>query len=155
MIDMSFLIMILTILSARAQTLLKGPDVLSLGQHYSTPPAGLWILRLGQGFLGLVALDADSTSNTAVIRHIYVDEPFRRAAAQDDLISFALGKAFANKHIDTIRFMADPLRPYTVAGAKQAGFKLVDESSERYGLLGWRLQEWQITREQWQSTKSS
>jgi hypothetical protein len=139
----------------RAQKILKAPDVRALSTHYTTPPSGLWILRLGTGFVGLVALDASSGTRTARVRHLFVDEPFRKAGAQGDLLAFALEKAFSNKKIEAVRIEVDPLRPYLAAGARQTGFKLIEENKERIGVFGWRTQEWEVTKKEWERSKGS
>jgi hypothetical protein len=132
---------------ARAQALLRAPDVRALRTHYAAPGAGLWILRLGAGFIGLVALDG------ARVRHLYVDEPFLRAGAQADLLAYALGRAFAQPGTDEVRMSVDPLRPYVADGARAAGFRYVEDGPERVGLLGWRVQEWAISRAEWERTQ--
>jgi GNAT superfamily N-acetyltransferase len=133
----------------RAQAILKAPDVRHLSTHYGTPPSGLWILRLGDGFIGLVALDG------ARVRHLFVDEPFRRAGAQADLLSFALAKAFTSPGVRAVQMTVDPLRPYVRDGARAAGLRRVREGSERVGLFGWRTQEWEITREEWERARQA
>jgi hypothetical protein len=100
-----------------------------------------------------VALDAADKQSIAWIRHLYVDDPFRKAGAQADLLSFALNKAFAHKNIERVKIEVDPLLKFVRDGAKQTGFKFVEEVGDKYGLFGWRMQEWEVTRAAWEQSK--
>jgi hypothetical protein len=151
---------------ADAQARLKAPDVQALRATYGAPPSGLWLLRLGERFLGLVALDASAAaSGTVHVRHLFADEQYRAAHAQDDLLEFALRRAFAEKKIHAVRLSWDPLRSYVGDAAKRVGFHTVPDGaslphcslaatyilftappSKPIGLLRWRRQELEITR---------
>jgi hypothetical protein len=105
------------------------PDMQALHATYTAAPSGLWILRFGTNFIGLVALDASAPGETVRVRHLFVDEKYRAAGAQDDLLVFALGRAFAEARVGAVRISWDPLRPYVGEAAKRAGFRTLTEGN--------------------------
>lgn len=152
-----------------AKDVLNRPDLISLGQYYSRSPAsGLWVLERGDVFIGLIALDASleaesvepvssettskykkGTSSTAVIRHFYVDEEFRPAGVQEDLLNEALNHAFTNPKIQDVKTYNSTLVGYTQKCFRDAGFKL-QRNTGKVGVLGWNIGEHTLDRETWQ-----
>ncbi|KAF9822227.1 hypothetical protein IEO21_00221 [Rhodonia placenta] len=137
----------------RAQDDLRRPDLVDIPSYYSrSPSSGLWILELGDKFVGLIALDASSdststetistsappvktrdgkvkytkgTSSTATIRHFYVEELYRPAGIQHDLLTHAVRMAFSrDPKVQTIRASDTPLKPYVSEALRQARFQL-------------------------------
>ncbi|KAJ7706122.1 hypothetical protein B0H17DRAFT_1035808 [Mycena rosella] len=105
------------------QDVLRAPDMRDIQEYYSRSPAsGFWIIDYDNRFVGLIAIDASiedtssnnrkaTTSETATIRHFYVQEPYPAAGIQDDLLSHAIIKA-----------PDSPLVPYARKSLKEAGF---------------------------------
>ena len=162
----------------KMQQVLHRPDLAHIESWYSrSPSSGVWILEFGDKFVGLIALDAslDSTSTaavsgkdaltkrgnkveyskgtsyTAVIRHFYVDEGYRPAGAQHDLLQFALKHAFENDPaVQEIQCDDTPLRKYVSDALKKAGFQL-EWQTEKIGILGWQNSVRTLSREKWKS----
>ncbi|KIK71056.1 hypothetical protein GYMLUDRAFT_312766 [Collybiopsis luxurians FD-317 M1] len=147
---------------------LRGPDMVRLGDYYSKSSAsGIWILEYAGRIVGLIAADASlnsdvdtissttkinikrGTSKTAVIRHIYVDEPYRSTGVQDDLIEFALQSLFSsNSSVLSVKTTSSPLRAYVEKALNEAGFKF-EGISETAGLLKWKVSKRVMTRDEW------
>ncbi|KAF5390222.1 hypothetical protein D9757_002880 [Collybiopsis confluens] len=139
---------------------LREPDMLEFGNYYSKSPAsGLWILEFDNRIVGLIAVDASvnsaaknkkrKTSDTAVIRHVYVDEPYRAIGIQKDLIDFALQKVFtADTVVQSIKTTSSPLRAYVEKALTEAGFRF-EGVAEKAGLLKWKVSKRVLTRDGW------
>jgi hypothetical protein len=144
---------------------MRRPDVVDIPAHYSNCPAsGIWILDYGETFVGLIAIDASKpiddpamvksnkkkgTSSTATLRHFYVQEQYRKAKVQDDLLAHALRHAFSSDGIvQCIRATDSPLIPYARESLRSAGFKLL-EYTEEVGVLRWKLGLRMLERADW------
>ncbi|KAH9835599.1 uncharacterized protein C8Q71DRAFT_87665 [Rhodofomes roseus] len=158
------------------QQVLHRPDLVSVTAWYSrSPSSGVWILEFGDKFVGLIALDAslDSTSTapvsatqslakrgkkvefpsgtsyTAVIRHFYVDEAYRPAGAQHDLLQFVLKHAFeSDPAVQEVKCHDSPLRKYVSDALKKAGFEL-EWKMDKVGMLGWQNSLRTLNRSKW------
>ncbi|KAG6850508.1 hypothetical protein H0H93_012509 [Arthromyces matolae] len=119
---------------------LRGPDMSDLHTFYtSRPGSGLWICEFGGLFVGLIALDANSDalvkdekenrpSTSAVIRHFYVDEVYRKSGIQEDLLSHALRMAFdAEPALQVVNAHDSPLLPYIRNCLQNAAFISTEE----------------------------
>jgi len=157
-------------------TVLKRPDIVNKETYYSRSPAsGIWILEFGKTFVGLAAVDASKdslsdetvmekpdpeskkkyaakgTASTATIRHFYVVEQFRRVGIQEDLLSFAVKRAFeSSPNVQNVRFTPSPLYFYLEKTLKQAGFDVV-ERGKTVGLARWTTLTYELSREKWRS----
>ncbi|KAI0732348.1 hypothetical protein C8Q72DRAFT_144638 [Fomitopsis betulina] len=158
------------------QKILHRPDLAHIEAWYPrSPSSGVWILEYGDRFVGLIALDAslDSASTsafsgkdalakrgkkveypkgtgyTAVIRHFYVDEAYRSAGAQQDLLKFALKHAFeSDPAVQEIHCDDTPLRKYVGDALRKAGFQL-EWQTEKVGILGWQNCVRTLSRDKW------
>ena len=154
------------------QELLKRPDMRDIPVHYSRSPAsGFWVLEFGNKFIGIIAIDAspessrkyksgkndkgkEITSPVAILRHLYVDEPYRAIGMQKDLIDHAVSHTFTSSTaVQSIEAADSPLIGYVRVGLKEAGFEL-QKNTKTVGLLGWKLGERVLERATWEkSTK--
>ncbi|KAJ6519879.1 hypothetical protein C8R45DRAFT_953122 [Mycena sanguinolenta] len=148
------------------QAALRAPDMRGkIKDYYSRSPAsGFWIVEFGEKFVGLIALDAsiedDSTKNrkgktitsdAAIIRHFYVQEPYPASGVQDDLLSHAVNHCFNTNPaiVQQIKSADSPLIPYTRKSLKEAGFVL-EENTETVGVLRWKLGLRSLQRDAWE-----
>jgi len=166
-----------------AVKVLERPDVVNVQTYYQrSPSSGVWLFEIGQKFVGLVAVDASvdslsektileaqtqktksgkditGTSSTAVIRHLYVVDTYRKAGAEKDLIDYAVDKTFtATNNVEKIRFSPSPLMKYMNKSLKEAGFDLVDKNGPKVGIFIWKwpTKTYELTREQWSSRRAS
>jgi len=156
---------------------LRRKDLVDIPSYYSrSPSSGFWILEYGDKFVGLIAVDAspDSTSDetittsapptkfkdgkvkytkgtskTATIRHFYVDEQYRQAGMQEDLLTHAVNRAFDSSPIvQNIRAPDTPLRAYISKALQQQGFQL-ERKTEKIGILRWQNSVRILNRETW------
>ncbi|KAF7339423.1 hypothetical protein MSAN_02156400 [Mycena sanguinolenta] len=153
----------------RTQDALRSRDMRdNIKDYYSRSPAsGFWILELGEKFVGLIALDASiedsaknrkgktTTSETATIRHFYVQEPYPASGVQDDLLSHAVNHCFnaTPAVVQRIKSADSPLIPYTRKALKEAGFVL-EENTETVGVLRWKLGLRSLQRDAWEKAKA-
>ncbi|KAG6842613.1 hypothetical protein C0991_000139 [Blastosporella zonata] len=143
---------------------LHGPDMSDLVAHYSRHPAsGLWIIEFGGLFVGFIALDATpesapkegkkqpkGSSASAVIRHFYVDEPYRSSGIQEDLLSHVLQLAFTTEPaLKVVKASDSQLFPYIGNCLQGAGF-VREESTQKVGVFGWQLGKRSLSREEWE-----
>lgn len=158
------------------QETLRQPDMTQIAEHYTlSPGSGFWILEYGNRFVGLIALDASpaqiegdegakkakkaktkqgETPHTAIIRHFYVDEAFRGARIQDDLLVHAVDFAFSNDPtLVAVQATDSPLASYTREALRKAGFQL-DQYTDKVGILGWKLGVRVMERSEWKKTKT-
>jgi hypothetical protein len=128
-----------------------------------TAGRGLWLLDFGDKFIGLVALDRESSDgegnsgkggDTATVRHLYVEEAYRSTEVQDDLLRHALGVAFGVPDVQRVVLRSDGVQRYVDECAKRCALRAVDRG-DAFGLRGWRPLTWEISREQWTSSSSS
>jgi len=143
----------------QAQEVLRSPDLRNISAYYSRDPgSGFWLLEYRDNFVGLIAVDAsnkpdttsasDSKGKTATIRHFYVDEPFRVANIQEDLLQHAIKHAFSDPEVQRIEAFDSPLVPYLRTCLRSAGFQL-DHHTKKIGLLGWNLGVRYLNRDEW------
>ncbi|KAJ3719875.1 hypothetical protein C8R42DRAFT_672025 [Lentinula raphanica] len=144
-----------------SRRVLRGSDMVQLEEYYSNHPiSGLWILEFAGQLIGVVALDASSSDKTssdvAVLRHIYVDEPYRTTIIQKDLIEYAVQKAFTPEHSNVKRVItsSSPLREYVEKALDEVGFRY-DGVSDTVGLLKWKVSKRVLTRDEWERRQSS
>ncbi|KAI8995581.1 hypothetical protein BD414DRAFT_435611 [Trametes punicea] len=156
-------------------------DLVDIPAYYSrSPSSGFWILEYGDRFVGMIALDASldaesdqtvdsgslkkdrsgqvkmtkGTSKVATIRHFYVEEPYRRAGMQDDLLEHALKHAFtSDTRLESVRAADSPLRSYIGDSLRKHGFRL-EKKAESVGALRWQNSIQILDRKRW-STPST
>ncbi|TFK41108.1 hypothetical protein BDQ12DRAFT_424841 [Crucibulum laeve] len=149
----------------QVQEVLRYPDMHNPSGYYSRSPAsGFWILEYGGRFVGLISLDASpevkpetstDKSPSALIRHFYVDEPYRGSGIQDDLLAFAVKHAFdRDTSLEVIRAPDSPLKLYARKSLVAAGFVLED-FTETVGILGWKLGTRILKRKDWERRQLS
>ncbi|CDO75258.1 hypothetical protein BN946_scf184967.g11 [Trametes cinnabarina] len=142
----------------RSNHVLRRPDLVDIPAYYSrSPSSGFWILEWDDRFIGMIALDASldadqdqqlaqgtvkkdrtgqvkmtkGTSKIATIRHFHVEDPYRPAGMQDDLLKYALDHAFkADTKLEGVRAISSPLREYISDSLKKHGFRL-ESKAER------------------------
>lgn len=109
--------------------------------------------------MGLIAVDASQTRNnvqgpkTAVIRHFYVEEAYRKTKIQDDLLKYAVNHAFEkDPKLERIEASDSPLTAYLSRSLREAGFEL-DHHTNRIGILGWKLGVRYLERGVWSKRK--
>ncbi|KAK7058920.1 hypothetical protein VNI00_001544 [Paramarasmius palmivorus] len=150
------------------QEALRGPDIPDMLQYYSRSPAsGLWLLEYNGHPVGICALDASldsekvalsttserpdvsskGTSQTAVIRHFFIDEPYRKVDIQKDLLHHAIRHAFsADSKVQMIKMTCSSLTYYVTKGLKDEGFTLERETSS-LGVYGWKTGIWTLDKD--------
>ncbi|KAJ7631036.1 hypothetical protein FB45DRAFT_917260 [Roridomyces roridus] len=144
----------LPLLFAADWTRLRAPDMQDIHSHYSKSPAsGFWILEFGEKFVGLIALDASTSSRTATIRHFYVQEPYPASNIQNDLLSHALNHCFSSSKVQQITTIESPLVPYAREALRKAGFVL-EKTTETVGVFGWKLVASSLQRAVWEKKRS-
>ncbi|KAJ3985655.1 hypothetical protein F5890DRAFT_1508703 [Lentinula detonsa] len=143
-----------------SQHVLRGPDMINLQEYYSKSPAsGLWILEFAGRLVGIIALDASpfdkinsnqKVHDTAILRHIYVDEQYRPTGIQKDLINYALQNAFttSNSAVTQVKASSSPLRDYVRKALDETGFKY-EGVSENIGLFRWKMSNRVLTKDEW------
>ncbi|KDR85042.1 hypothetical protein GALMADRAFT_83372 [Galerina marginata CBS 339.88] len=146
------------------QEVIRHPDLVNIRTYYSKSPAsGFWLLEYGKTFVGLIAVDApkhpsktdrqangaEKAPKTALIRHFYVEEAFRTANIQDDLLSYAVNHAFNNDpKLERIEASDSPLMHYLRPCLRVAGFEL-DHHTKTVGILKWSLGTRYLERARW------
>ncbi|OSD03483.1 hypothetical protein PYCCODRAFT_1451615 [Trametes coccinea BRFM310] len=162
----------------RSNHVLRRPDLVDIPTYYSrSPSSGCWILEWGGRFVGMIALDASpdadadeqvtpgsvkkdrsgqvkmtkGTAKVATIRHFHVEEPYRPAGMQNDLLSYALKHAFTvDPKLEGVRATASPLRAYISESLKRHGFRH-EKKGARVGALRWQNSVYILDRAQWAS----
>ncbi|KAI0778135.1 hypothetical protein BD413DRAFT_507004 [Trametes elegans] len=160
----------------RTAHVLRRPDLVDPPAYYSrSPSSGFWILEYGEKFVGMIALDASrdavaddevtpgslkrdgagqvkmskGTAKVATIRHFYVEEHYRRAGMQDDLLEHALRHAFtSDTKLEGVRAQDSSLRGYISAALRKHGFEL-ERKAEAVGALRWGTSIRTLTRSRW------
>lgn len=148
---------------------------MDVAAYYARSPAsGLWFLELGNRFIGLIAIDAsldstsddvvvssesksksdklsnkEGTSEVATIRHFHVEELYRAAAAEDDLLEYALKHVFSsNSKVQVVRALESPLTPYIGKALRKEGFKPT-KTVDTIGIFNWEVRMHELRREHW------
>ncbi|KAI0825182.1 hypothetical protein BC628DRAFT_1375904 [Trametes gibbosa] len=149
----------------RSAHILRRPDLVDIPAYYSrSPSSGFWILEYNGRFVGMIALDASpdaesdeqivagsikkdragqvkmskGTSKIATIRHFHVEEAYRGAGMQDDLLDYALTHAFtADTKLEGVRAVESSLKRYIGDALRKRGFAL-EKKAERIGTLRWK-----------------
>jgi len=143
----------------QAQEVLRASDLRDISAHYSRDPgSGFWLLEYGDQIIGLIAVDAsnnpdessasNSKGKTATIRHFYVDEAYRSANIQEDLLEQAVKHAFSDPKVQRIEAFDSPLVPYLRACLRDAKFQL-DHNTKKVGLFRWSLGVRYLNRDEW------
>ena len=92
---------------------------------------------------------------TALIRHFYVEEPFRSSNIQDDLLKHAVNYAFErDAKLERIEAPDSPLIGYLRPCLRSTGFEL-DHHTKKVGLLRWNLGIRYLERKSWNREKDS
>jgi hypothetical protein len=163
----------------KVEKVLRRIDLLDIQAYYTRSPAsGLWLLEYGDKIIGMIAVDASpnatndesitqetsaeqlraslertGTSRIATIRHFFAEEAYRRVKIEDDLLQFALEKAFtANKSVSTVRILASPLRPAILESLQRNQFSKGDRV-ESIGMLSWEVCWYNLERSRWEAAK--
>lgn len=99
------------------------------------------------------AFSSKGTSSTATIRHFSVDELFRKADVQDDLVAYVTRYVFSNsKDVKKIKIMTSSLLDYVPKSFGKYGFT-VDRLVEKVGIYGWRVEVMGLDRARWESNQ--
>lgn len=156
-----------------AEDLLRRPDMLFIKDWYArTPSSGFWFCEYGDNFVGLISIDAcvpdvnwqpgraytqaqrtKDIFKSAVIRHFYVAEKYRKALIQDDMLTHAVKTAFdGSSTVESVGIMPAVLSPYIDEALKKQGFA-VRERAAKVGIMGWEHLEYELTREKWEKAQ--
>ncbi|KAF8589503.1 hypothetical protein K439DRAFT_1383386 [Ramaria rubella] len=161
------------------QKALKAVDMQQPLTYYSRSPAsGFYILENNGKPIGLIALDASTSSpsvdnilkektkattvDTAVIRHFFVEEVYRVSGIQNDLLEFAISRAFdANSSPlpRRVRIVNSDLDSYKAATLRAAKFHSISDWSSNeplewnVGVFRWKNRWVEVTREEWKSQR--
>ncbi|THV04894.1 hypothetical protein K435DRAFT_826698 [Dendrothele bispora CBS 962.96] len=140
-----------------SQEVLRKADLRNISEYYNrSPSSGFWILDFGERFVGLIAVDGASETKkqpaeTAIIRHFYVDEPYRVAGVQKDLLEHAVRHTFdSDPTVQRIETTTSALTSYAQRSLAELGFRTV-EKTKRVGILGWELERRVLERGDWNS----
>ena len=135
----------------------------NISAHYSRDPgSGFWVFEHEGQVIGLIAVDASnkpddedkssaskSNDKTATIRHFYVDEPYRVANVQEDLLEHAVKHTFSVPKIQRIEAFDTPLVPYLRICLRNAGFQPDLGYTKKVGVLGWSWGVRYLNRDEW------
>lgn len=164
-----------------ASDTLRRPDVADIQEYYArSPSSGFFVLEYDGRIIGLIAVDASEdsqsdknsvrtgeiektiqekkrdssmTSSTATISHIFVENPFRNADVQDDLVSFATDYAFTtSSDLKEIKVITSSLLGYVQRSLRHSKFT-TDEVVGRVGIYRWKMQAMSLKREQWEKSR--
>ncbi|KZT42444.1 hypothetical protein SISSUDRAFT_1041404 [Sistotremastrum suecicum HHB10207 ss-3] len=97
-------------------------------------------------------------SSTAIIRHFFMDESYRMAAVQDDLLAQALSQAFSAKRstkLTHIQAIHSEFEKYVGTALRKAGFRVASEKPETLGFFRWRRYALELERENWVGWKAA
>ncbi|KAG7099266.1 hypothetical protein E1B28_001127 [Marasmius oreades] len=148
-----------------AQEILRGPDIPDMLDYYARSPASAaWVLEFNGQIVGVVAVDASmdseilenlssarrnakGTSKTAVIRHFYVEEPYRKVDIQRDLLQHALRHTFTpDSKVQEIKTTCSSLTGYIQRCLKDEGFTL-ESTGKSLGVYKWKTGIWRLGRD--------
>lgn len=162
------------------ENVLRRPDLFKPDQYYTrSPSSGFYLLSISDKIIGLIALDASKSSTSdssitpssatpsaterkqmleskgtatvATIRHFFVEEPYRPAKPEDDLLQFAVKNAFeADKTVESVRALGGRLRPTVEESLRRNGF-VPGEKEGTLGFLKWETRWYTLTREAWEA----
>ena len=137
------------------QEVIRHADVLNVQRYYSKPAAsGFWLLEYGAEFVGLIAVDASvqqqkNAPKTALIRHFYVEEAYRRSNIQDDLLAHAINHAFnSDPKLERIEALESPLISYSRKSLRSAGFE-PGATVRQVGIFKWNIRSCYLDRKRW------
>jgi hypothetical protein len=96
-----------------------------------------------------------NNSQSATIRHFYVQEPYPAAGIQDDLLSHALNHCLNQTAVvvQEVNATDSPLVPYVRKALKDAGFVL-EKYTEKVGAFRWQLGMRTLKRDVWEQRKA-
>ena len=96
-------------------------------------------------------LESKGTAKVATIRHFFIEEAYRPAKPEDDLLQFTVRKAFeGDKTVESVRALSGRLSPTVEESLRRNGFF----PGEKEGTLGWFKWEkrwYTLTREAWEA----
>ncbi|KAJ8084065.1 hypothetical protein AAF712_000945 [Marasmius tenuissimus] len=145
------------------QETLKWPDIPDLLGYYGRSPSGFWVLEFNDNPVGIAAIDAsqnaeaqtaippgrdnsNGTSETAVLRHFYVDEPYRKADIQKDLLQHVIRHTFTtDTKIRRVKATCSSLTSYLERALKEEGFTL-ESAEQSLGVFRWKTGIWKLER---------
>ncbi|PCH33595.1 hypothetical protein WOLCODRAFT_135209 [Wolfiporia cocos MD-104 SS10] len=92
---------------------------------------------------------AKGTSSVATIRHFYVEELYRQAGMQHDLLAHAVKHPFSyDENVQGIRASSSPLEPHVEEALRNVGFR-VEQKSQKRGVMRWQSSVWILDRAGW------
>ncbi|KAG9314404.1 hypothetical protein JVU11DRAFT_5201 [Chiua virens] len=167
-----------------ATDLMHRADFADLKYYARSPSSGLFILEYGDKFVGLVAIDASTdsqseerivkknkkgriqvvdkhrdfystgTSSVATIRHFFVEERFRKSDVQQDILEFAARHVFSKSK--QVKILKASSTP--LVGYKYNAFRKlglsVEKQSGKVGILGWRVDMMSLERAKWEENQN-
>lgn len=163
---------------------LRRPDLYKIDQYYTrSPSSGLYLLTISDKIIGLIALDASKSSTSessiapasaapsaterkqmleskgtasiATIRHFFVEEPYRPAKPEDDLLKLAVRRAFeGDKTVDRVRALGGRLRPTVEESLRRNGF-VPGEKEGTLGFFKWETRWYTLTKKAWEATEKA
>ena len=150
--------------------------------YYARSPAsGFFILQYGEKIIGLVAIDASTdattdkpiikdakftaeeskqllhgkgTSRVATIRHFFTEEAYRSTGIEEDLLRHAVGCAFKDAAVMTVRMAVSPFKRTLLQELNKLGFTFGD-SDGKLGPFGWQWQWYTLSRSRWEKTPNA
>ncbi|KAK1236183.1 hypothetical protein PQX77_000559 [Marasmius sp. AFHP31] len=146
-----------------AQETLKWPDIPDLLGYYGRSPSGFWVLEYNDNPVGIAAIDAspnaeaetapssghensDGSSETAALRHFYVDEPYRKADIQRDLLQHVIRHTFTtDTKVQRVKATCSSLTSYLERALKEEGFTL-ESAEQSLGIFRWKTGVWVLKR---------
>ncbi|KIJ51373.1 hypothetical protein M422DRAFT_203530 [Sphaerobolus stellatus SS14] len=161
------------------QKALREEDIRDLIGYYSRSPAsGFYVLEHKEKVIGIVGLDANAkldadakpskskstatsaTASTALIRHFFLEEQYRGAGVQADLLEYAVAQAFMAKiSPQRIRILVHDLEPYKREALKSTHFHPVKDWDPKdgpkewtSGIYGWNYRWHEVTKDEWKPT---
>jgi hypothetical protein len=163
----------------RAEKTLRYADMADIPAYYARSPSSCFsILQFGEKLIGLIALDASTdaindtplskdrqltaqqtqdllhkkgTSSIATIRHMFAEEAYAPTGIEDDLLRYAIRRAFdTNNTVQNIRISVTPFKKTLLKSLKSLGFKPGDKNG-RLGPFGWGWQWYTLERKNWKA----
>ncbi|KZV71315.1 hypothetical protein PENSPDRAFT_606122 [Peniophora sp. CONT] len=162
---------------SRAERTLRNVDMVDIPAYYDRSPAsGFFILQYGEKIIGLVAVDASidaitnkaivkdskftadeskqllhgkGTSEVATIRHFFAEEAYHSTGIEGDLLRHAVGCAFKEKAVQTVRISVSPFKRTLLQELIKLGFAS-GESDGKLGRFGWQWKWYTLSRSRWE-----
>lgn len=98
-------------------------------------------------------LESKGTASVATIRHFFVEEPYRPARPEDDLLKLAVRRAFeGDETVESVRALGGRLRPTVEESLRRNGF-IPGEKEGTLGFFKWETRWYTLTREAWEATE--